>query len=76
MAKLTTAQRSVIEWVLEYQNGPTGATEHHIDGKSAEQLSRLHEAFGFDSQMKFMEHIGEQPISTLLKAILAVDLPA
>lgn len=69
MATLTLAQKAVIQSVIDFQ---AGNYEKPLDGAVAERLSKLHAAFGFDSQIVFLEGLRDKPFSTLLQALLAV----
>jgi hypothetical protein len=73
MAQLNTHERTIIEWVLKYQNSPAGAYEKPLDGKSAEELSKIYSRFGYASQIKFLEDLRDAPFSTLLRGMLAIN---
>ena len=69
MATLSTAQKAVIEQVIDYQ---AGNYEKPLDGGVIDRLSPLHAAFGYDSEIVFREGLRDAPYTTLLTALLAV----
>lgn len=69
MATLTSDQKTLIQGVIDYlSNG----YEKPIDQSAADRLSTLWSAFGFATQVAFLEGLRDAPHSTLLKALLSV----
>lgn len=68
MATLTTANKAVIQAVIDYQ---AGEYEKPLDGTVVDRLAPLHTKFGFTSEIVFREGLRDAPFSTLLKALLA-----
>jgi len=71
MATLTTANKALVQQLID--NMVQGsAYEKPLDGTIAHDLSILHAAFGFPSQIVFLDALRDRPFSALLQALLAV----
>lgn len=66
---LTTANKALIQQLIDYM---AGEYEKPLDDRVAHDLSTCHAAFGYDSQIKYLEDLRDAPFSTLLKSLLAV----
>jgi len=69
MATLTTANKALIQGLIDYQRGEY---EKPLDDRVAHDLSTLHASFGYPSQISYLEDLRDAPFSTLLKSLLAV----
>lgn len=75
MATLTTAEKASVQAAIDYMV-LSSAPELPVDAKIAEILVPLGSQFGFPTtqapQTGFQESLQNAPISTLLRALLAV----
>ena len=69
MATLTTANKTLVQQLIDYM---AGEYEKPLDDRVAHDLSTLHAAFGYPSQITYLEALRDAPFSTLLKSLLAV----
>jgi hypothetical protein len=69
MATLTTAQKALVTGLIKYMDGEY---EKPLDDRVAHDLSTLHTAFGYTSQITYLDDLRDRPFSTLLKSLLAV----
>lgn len=65
---LLTAEKTSIQWVLDYLTRGNGAGV--LDEKAADELSKNHATFGYNSEIKMREELRDRPIVTLLTVIL------
>lgn len=72
MATLSTHEKAVIQGLIDYMVDGS-AYEKPIDDRVAHDLSLSHVAFGYPSQIVFLEGLRDAPYSTLLRSLLAVS---
>lgn len=72
MATLSVANKALVQNLIDLMVD-TSAYEKPLDDKIAHDLSTLHAAFGYTSQIAYLEGLRDAPFSTLLKSLLAVS---
>lgn len=70
-AFLTTDESDSLDWIVDYLEN--AGTDRPVDDKVAEQLSRMHDSFGWDSEVKFREDLRDAPVLTLIKGLVYLN---
>jgi hypothetical protein len=72
-AFLTTAQSTILDWVVDYlkggHNSSTGLVDKPFDDKAVQELAKLHAKLGYTSEIAFREAMRDNPAYTLVTAI-------
>jgi len=68
---LLAGERTTLEWVATYLE--KGGSDHPLDEKAADELSKHYSTFGYDSEVKMREDLRDAPVTTLLGVILYMD---
>lgn len=68
MATLTTAQKNILQWAIDFQV-KGNAPEIPFDDKVIQEVGKVAASTGFESAGKFKEDAKLTPISTLLRFI-------
>lgn len=68
---LLTAERTTIDWVVDYLS--KGGSDRPLDEKAADELSKHHATFGYDSEVEMRQDLRDAPVTTLLQVIQYFD---
>jgi hypothetical protein len=68
-AALTPSARATVVYLIDYISN-SGSYGLPIDHNTADQLGRHYASFGYDSRIKFMEDLRDQPTVTFLSILL------
>jgi hypothetical protein len=64
-AFLTTAQSTILNWVVDYlkggHNSSTGLVDKPFDDKAVQELAKLHAKLGYTSEIAFREAMRDNP---------------